>query len=322
MKIHIFIDAENVPYTNALESYEVLSESGDYVCDVVGKEETLPQAYLKRRSPTFRIHNCDYGKNSADLSMTVLIAKAVYEEPDTDILAIISNDRDFAPIIQLAVEKRKQVLLLGMAAQSKGLTELFERMGIDMNFVTLGIIDGESQSESIKVDDLPNGLYEYFRKHYKGSTIFVKRGEKLVEMPFVEGMPVNVFLDLMRRCKIWTRAQKVEEEVGSLFLKVVDNQVHFLDRYGYAIFDKPEFKQFPEDLQEFFMSNYEGETIFVKHNGNFVELPFINGMHLGRFIQMLRSVGIWSRSQKLRVTLEKLDELGLQLKNDHVCYGD
>ena len=323
MKIHIFIDAENVPATNALVTCNVLAEDNEITrCDVVGKEDILSPAYLKRRSKKFRIHNCNYGKNSADMCLTVIIAKAIYEEHDTDIFAIISNDRDFAPVIQLAVEKRRQVLLLGMAEQLKALEQSLKLMKIDMNFVTLGVIDGEMLSESIKVADLPNGLREYFEKNHTGSTIFVKRGDKLIELPFIDGMHANIFLDLMRRCHIWTRAQKIQDEIGSLYLKVVDNKVRFVDSIDELPNEVPKLELMPDDLKDFYQSQYEGGKIYVRYNDKQVELPFVNGMHLGRMIQLMRHFQIWPRNQKLKATVAKLKELGLVLKNDYVFYGD
>lgn len=323
MKIHVFIDSENVPVTNALESYDVLRENGSCVCDVVGKEETLPQTYLKRRSKKFRIQNCNYGKNSADMYLTVLIARAIYEERDTDILAIISNDRDFAPIIQLAVEKKKQVLLLGLEVQSKGLAEALERMKVDTDFVTLGLIDSELPSESVKIEDLPSGLFEYYRKHYKNEILSVKRGEKQIELPFIEGMHANQFLDLLRRFGILTRNQKLDDAIAALPIKVVNNRVQRLKPEDMQQKpDHPKIKKMPDDLKKFYRDKYEGETIFVKRNNEIVEMPFVNGMHLGRFIQLMRTFKIWEKSQKIHATRAQLNELGLVLKNDCVFYGD
>ncbi len=319
MKIHIFIDAENVPIANALMTCNVLADGNEVVrCDVVGKEDTLSPAYIKRRSKTFRTHNCNYGKNSADMSLTVLIAKAIYEERDTDILAIVSNDRDFAPVIQLAVEKRKQVLLLGTAAQSNAMEQSLKLMNIDMNYVTLGVIDGEMLSESIAVEDLPNGLREFFKKNHKGATIFVKRGDKLIELPFIDGMDKNIFLDLMRRCHIWTRAQRIEDEIGALYLKIVNNKVRFTDSTDEAPDGVPKLELMPDDLKEFYRSKYKGEKITVKRNGKNLELPFVSGMHLGRFVQLMRTFGAWDKSKKLKAMMAELKEYGLKLQKDCV----
>lgn len=321
MKIHIFIDAENVPIANALTTCNVLADGNEVVrCDVVGKEDTLSPAYIKRRSKTFRTHNCNYGKNSADMSLTVLIAKAIYEERDTDIFAIVSNDRDFAPVIQLAVEKRKQVLLLGTAEQSKALEQSLKLMNIDMNYVTLGVIDGEMLSESIAVADLPNGLRGYFQKNHKGATIFAKRGDKLIELPFIDGMDKNIFLDLMRRCHIWTRAQKIEDEIGALYLRIVDNKVRFMDGSDEKPSGVPKSELMPDDLKEFYRSKYTGEKVVVKRNDKKLELPFVSGMHLGRFVQLMRTFGVWDKSKKMKAMLEDLKAYGLKLQKDCVFY--
>ena len=319
MKIHIFIDAENVPIANALTTCNVLADGNEVVrSDVVGKEDTLSPAYVKRQSKTFRIHNCDYGKNSADMYLTVLIAKAIYEERDTDILAIVSNDRDFAPVIRLAVEKRKQVLLLSMAEQSKALEQSLKRMNIDMNYVTLGVIDGEMLSESIAVEDLPNGLREFFKKNHKGATIFAKRGEKLIELPFIDGMDKNIFLDLMRRCHIWTRAQRIEDEIGALYLRIVNNKVRFMSGADEETDGVPKSELMPDDLKEFYRQKYKGEKVVVKRNDKKLELPFVSGMHLSRFVQLMRTFGVWDKSKKLKAMHEDMKSYGLKLQKDYV----
>ena len=324
MKIHVFIDAENVPVTNALEAYDVICEDdADCECDVVGKEGSLPQAYIKRRGKKFRIHNSDYGKNSADLYLTVLIAKAIYEERNTDVFAIVSNDRDFAPIVQLAVEKHKQVLLLGLSAQSQGMTDALERMETDMRFVTLGVIDDTIINETVTVEDLPTGLSEYYRKHYKGGTISVKRGEILIELPFIDGMHSNMFLDLLRRFGVLSKTQKLDAVLGKLPLKLSSNRVHRVEQpKGPKVPDHPKINRMPDDLKNLYREKFLGDTIFVKRENQLIEVPFINGMHLGRFIQLARTFNVFDKNQKMNVTREKLSEYGLKIQKDCVFYAD
>ena len=224
MNIHVFIDAENMPPKAALESYDFLkSEHNVYRCDVFGKWSTIPIVYKKYRSSKFRIQNSDFGKNSADLWMTVYIAKAIYEEREMELLAILSNDRDFAPIISLAVEKQKQVLLLVMESQYQGINNTLTKMNIDSNFVTLGKLKEEVKLIKIKTSQLPDSLKSYFRKFYSGNTIFVKNGDNFVEMPFIDGMRLEQFIHMMRTCNIWSKGikgQRVKDEINRLSLKI------------------------------------------------------------------------------------------------------
>ena len=154
MNIHIFIDAENVPMANAITTCNVLAEGNDVTrCDVVGKEDTLSPAYVKRQSKTFRIHNCDYGKNSADMYLTVLIAKAIYEERDTDIPAIVSNERDFAPVIA-AIAELRHVLVIhgkGSGALRKGIHEFLRRNRSVASFQLADIDEGGSGATLVEI---------------------------------------------------------------------------------------------------------------------------------------------------------------------------
>ena len=228
MNIHIFIDAENVPVTKAIEAYEFMKEEHNVLfCDVVAKESTISPLYIKRRSKTFRIQNCDFGKNSADLWLTVCMARAIYEEPDTELFVIFSNDRDFIPVIKLAVENKRQVLLLVVYSQLKFIDEYLENVKIDRDFVTLSTLDLEPPIEIIKVAQLPKGLKEYYKKRYKGKTIFTMRGEKFVELPFIDGMNLGQFTQLMRHYKIWAKATKATKKINELSLSIKDNCVWY-----------------------------------------------------------------------------------------------
>ena len=217
-----------MPPKPALESYDFLkSEHNVYKCDVVGKLESLAYAYKNRRNNKFFIRNANFGKNSADLWLTVLIARAIFEEPDLELLAIFSNDRDFAPIVSLAVEKKKQVLLLVMESQYKGIEATLSKMKIDRDFFTLGILKEEAKFISIKVNQLSPALRAYYLGRYKDEHIFAKRDDQFIELPFINGMEVSQFTYLMRSCRIWTKSKKATKSVKELGLKINDNRVWY-----------------------------------------------------------------------------------------------
>ncbi len=229
MNIHIFIDAENMPPEAALDAYDFLNtEHNVYQCDVVGKWDTLPFAYKNRRSKTFKIQNCDYGKNSADLWLTVGIVRAVYEEPELELVAICSNDRDFAAAIALAVDKGKQVLLLVTESQYTGIDDTLTKMRINRDFVTLGLLkETPPPFVSISISKLPSELKTYFSRYYLTKTIFVRRGEQFVELPFVNGMHLNIFVHMMRHYRIWKKSTRAAKAVGEFSLKIKDNRVWY-----------------------------------------------------------------------------------------------
>lgn len=232
MNIHVFIDAENMPPKVALEAYDFLkSEHNVYQCDVIGKWNTLPLMYKNRRSKTFKIQNCDFGKNSADLWLTVGIARAIYEEPYLELIAICSNDRDFAPVISLAVENGKQVLLLVMESQYTGIDDTLTKMKINRDFVTLGLLKDEVPPfVRININQLPYRLRSFFYDNYMINAIFVKRGDQFVELPFVDGMRWNIFVHMMRHCSIWNKKVKTTvmlKELNNLGLKLIDNKVWY-----------------------------------------------------------------------------------------------
>lgn len=227
MNIHVFIDAENMPPNPVLESYDFLKlDHNVYSCDVVGKWGSL-LIYNDRKESGLHLQNSDYGKNSADLWITVLIAKAIYEEPELELVAIFSNDRDFAPIINLAVEKGKQVLLLVMESQYTGINNTLTRMKINRDFVTLGVLKDEHKLTKVKVSQLPVGLRSYYLGRYTDKNIFVKHGDQYIELPFINGMDLGQFTYLMRHYKIWTKNQRASDNIKELCLKIWNNRVWY-----------------------------------------------------------------------------------------------
>ena len=230
MDIHIFIDAENVPLAKAIDAYDLMCTEYNVVCcDVIAKEATLSPAYKNRKSETFRIQNCDFGKNSADTWLTVCIARAIFEEPYIDLLVIISSDKDFAPIIHLAVEKKRQILLLVEASQYYVMDEYLNRLDIDRDYCTLGTIEIEASIIKVKTAQLPMALKSYYLKRYRGRSILLQRGEQLFyELPFINGMNLGQFTQLMRHYKIWSKNQKATPKfMDGIGLSIKDNRVWY-----------------------------------------------------------------------------------------------
>ena len=234
MNIHVFIDAENMPPAPVLEVYDLLTEEHNvYCCDVVSKLYTLPYVYRSRRSSYFHLRNSDFGKNSADLWLTVYIAKAIFEEPYLDLIAIFSSDRDFAAVVNLAVEKKKQVLLMVMEQSVEAINKTLSMMKINRDFVTVGAIRNQKEEPAfikITVEQFPKAEKDYFKYRYTNETIFVKRGEEqILELPFINGIHLNQFIHIMRYYKVWNKSKKLEKAIKELSLKIKDNRVWYQD---------------------------------------------------------------------------------------------
>ena len=53
------------------------------------------------------------------------------------------------------------------------------------------------------------------------------RGEKFVELPFIDGMNLGQFTQLMRHYKIWAKTTKATKKINELSLSIKDNCVWY-----------------------------------------------------------------------------------------------
>ena len=319
MNAHIFIDAENVKPDfcfMAVEKYR--REYNINRVDIIGKEDTISQKYKTAGEP-YRVQNCYFGKNSADTWLCVEISKAVFEESEVETIIIVSSDRDFLPAIKLAVEKNKSVIMISNGFGHKNLRKLLRELKINLDNVQLvdyrdGLIVPEevrkkkkkslsalmrdatpafSDERSQKLQKIYSRLSyineKFFRKREENiKFIFVKRGEILSEVPFIDGMNLITFINVMRNLDVISKKDDVPKIIEDSFLKLENKKVYLLNEDDLtetgSEFDGLSF----EVLQYFLDSDSEVRIISLKHDENFFEVPFIDGIAEEIFLQILQ----------------------------------
>ncbi|MEI4770917.1 NYN domain-containing protein [Psychrobacillus sp. FJAT-51614] len=104
-----------------------LTEEGLYVCDIVAyanfeKSELFNVSHQTqlRHKGILTKHCSSDGKNSGDLEMTVDVLVDLYKEPTVDAFVIVSNDRDFIPLLR-AVKKEDKMAIL--SCSEKGINK-------------------------------------------------------------------------------------------------------------------------------------------------------------------------------------------------------
>ena len=403
MTAHVFIDAENVkPDVGFMTVEKFRREYKIDRVDIIGKKETISQRYRAAGEP-YHVQNCYFGKNSADTWLCVEIAKAVFEE-EVETIIIVSSDRDFLPAIKLAVEKNKNVVVISDGFGHRNLKRLLRELKINLNSVQLvdyrdglTITDTETKKKKKSLSALMknatptfidtqaqklNKFYSrlsttnenFFRKRDgKVKIIFVKYGNNLTEVPFVNGMNFVVFANVLRELQIIGKKVDVNKIVEDSLLKMDGSKVQLpsaeeiigeemetdsvFDNLSWEIlnyftennmkvetisfkrdeenfklpfvagmseniflqmlFEKQIFfdKDFGELLKENFMQVEDGkifrrkdtqieQTIFVSYGGEFIEVPFDNGMSAKNFIGRLREHGITGNGKFLRQVLD------------------
>lgn len=143
-----------------------------------------------------------------------------------------------------------------------------------------------------KISKFPN-LSDYMRQYFLESadlvtTIFIKHAGQIFEIPFVNGMEFSIFSRNLHELKFIGKHSDVKKIIVTSFLKIENNHVYLLDEEELPqTLDK-------EKISEKFFAAHKNKVknIFVKHNGQIFEVPFVNGMAVSMFATSLRESNI------------------------------
>ena len=352
MQAQIFIDAENVRPELGFRAIEKFSRDYSVTCvDIIGREETMAYRYKTAGNPC-RVQNCFFGKNSADTWLCVEIAKTVYENPATEVIIIVSNDRDFLPAIKLAADKKKSVIFVSSGIVHKNLRKFLRELKVDMDFVklidyhdelTIPIDEGvhkkkRSLSELMKdvkpvvIDSRRQKLESFYmqlsddevrflrKREDQIRFIFIKRGNNFVEVPFITGMSMFRFTAILRELKVIGKKVSGLQAANENFLKVVGDSVCF--------YREEEFQETPIELlskfsglskasRKYFIDNARKvRTVFINHAGKLAEVPFVDGITLENFGGILRELKVIGKNTGVK----KVSEVSLLTVRENRIY--
>ena len=291
MNAHVFVDAENVSPDVTFRVVEFFGrEHAITKVDIVAKEDTLPIKYRGLDPTLFRVQNCFYGKNSADTWICIEIVRAIIDEPNLELVIIISSDKDFLPAIKFAADYGKKIFIVSNGVVHRSLTAQMKKLDIEPDAVELKDFRCGFDELSQKLAPFLPLLYydtqKFFFEHGdEVRLIFVRRTNgKLCEVPFVEGMSVDIFRRELRELHILGMKRTIYGFCEQNFLKVVDEQVRFMSEEEIL----PPVAQI-ETVDRFFARRAaDVRKIFIKHADKLYEIPFADGMPLDLFGRLLR----------------------------------
>ena len=308
MNAHVFVDAENVPPDVTFRVVEYFGREHTITrVDIVAKEETLAHKYRNLDPNFFRVQNCYYGKNSADTWICIEIVRAIIDEPDLELVIILSSDRDFLPVIKFAADFEKKILIVSNGEGHKSLTAHMKTLGMDLNLVELKDFrcgfDNASQRLSKFLPLLYCESQRFFFKHSDElKFIWVRRDNgRITEIPFVNGMSVDTFRRVVRELKILGIKRNVYNFCANNFLKVENERVRFMteDEIASHVVEV-------ETVDTFLERNAAAvRKIFVKHAEKIFEIPFVDGMTLEMFGKLLREKKIIGKTVAVKRVAEK-----------------
>ena len=343
LNAHIFIDADNVKPEIGFKAIEKFSfEYFITGVDIIGNETTLSAKYLEA-GDLYNIKNCFYGKNSADTWLCVEIAKTIFESPEVDVIIIISSDRDFLAAIKLVTDQNKKVVLVSDGNGHKNLKALFYDLRINPDFIELVDFKTDLIFEKKKVTNdfmeifSPNPninkvrefsrkvqppMKFFFTKHeFEFNFIFIKYEGKMIEIPFIEGMNLTTFTNILIALKIIKKAEPAKQIISDSSLEIKGDRVYInndLEDFS-SVKDKIQNlykKNLPTHSKTFISKNEENiEFITVNHSGKSLEIPFVDGVNFSTYTNFLMGLKIIPNGKTLQKIIEEnsLQLIGTQI---------
>lgn len=286
---HVFVDAENIPPSVTFKVVERFGKEHIITrVDIVAKEDTLPYKYRNLDEKIYRVQNCFYGKNSADTWLCLEMVRAIIDEPDLELIIIVSSDKDFLPAIKFAVDFEKKIFIVSNGAGHKTLAEQLSKLKVNPEAVEL-------KDFRLNFGDVPQKLEKFlpmfsfvtkkylFDREERIKFILVKRDKLIFEVPFVSGISVTMFSRILRELDILTRGNSVRDFVSENFLKLSRDRIYFRSETEISE------STVAELIEEYFTEHAtETRKIFIKHNGKLFEISFVDGMPLDIFGKLLR----------------------------------
>lgn len=304
MIAHVFVDAENIPPYVTFKVVEHFGKEHTITkVDIIGKEETLAHKYRNLDETLYRIQNCFYGKNSADTWLCLEMVRAIIDEPDLELIIIISSDKDFLPAIKFAVDFDKKIIFVSDGASHRSLIEQLQRLQIPPAAIELKdfhlSFDPKLERLSKFFPKLTEGMKKFFMSNAdKLRFIFVKRGEELFEIPFVDGMGSYYFGRLCRELNLLEG--KLKNFIEQNFLKLKWGRVYFMTEEELSE-PRP-----AERLKEYFTARAaDVRKILLKHGDKVSDLDFVDGMPFEFFAYMLKVNDIAGEAMAARKVAKK-----------------
>ena len=306
MIAHVFVDAENIPPSVTFKVVEYFGKQHTITkVDIIAKEDTLPSKYRELDGEIYRVQNCFYGKNSADTWLCFEMVRAIIDEPDLELIIIISSDKDFLAAIKFAVDFDKKVLIVSNGAGHRTLIEQMKILEIDPAWVELKDFRFKFSEVSQKLQKfLPHFGFELKKylldREARVKFIFFKKGEQIYEVPFVAGIGILTFRRILRELNILDRKDSLSKLIAGNFLKLWRDRIYFQSEEEIS-------EPTPAEQIKSYFADHTADIkkIFIKHGEKLFEIPFVDGMPLDIFGKFLREKKIIGKTASPLQVAEK-----------------
>lgn len=311
----IFIDAENAAAKWGVPLYVWLCQNFKVrECYCVGNRAKIARDYLLLEGAKFHLVNSMLGKDSADTWLVMLGTRELCLRRSVKKVAILSNDRDFAPLAYLAAERgKKLVIYAARTSGTEGLKQAIQRTEA-----------GEAASvEVIELDKLVGRQLEKPRENlraklFSGARNLIKLPQKLWkkdEQAALPGAEVMEARELVPPSKKKGKTAKKKNSVNPGTLKR-ELAIAFSQPGGES---EKRFRTISVSAHNYLARRRDKIKLVLCKcwDGVYVEVPFVSGMQEGTFVELLMSFGVVRGGN---VDASFYDSLGLMCKKKAVYY--
>ena len=166
-------------------------------------------------------------------------------------------------------------------------------------------------------EDAFNAVIDYFTAHAAESkNIFIKFKGNLQEIPFVDGISLEIFSELLKGYEISTDAAEIKKIIADSFLDLRDDKIYFKSEETFSDELNDALKKIPPQALEYIRKHQETlQLVSIAHNDKISKIPFADGMHLGIFVNMLRTLQIIGKKVS---SVKLLEDNGFTVENNFV----
>ena len=314
----VFIDAENASPKWGVPLYVWLCQNFKVrECYCVGNRAKVAKDYLLLEGPKFHLVNSMLGKDSADTWLVMLGSRELCLRRSVKKVAILSNDRDFAPLAYLAAERKKKLIIYAAKTSgTEGLKQAIKRTEA-----------GEAASvEVIELDKLVGRQLEKPKADLK--TKLLSRARNIIKFPQrlwkKEEKPALPGAQAMAHHEMVPGSSKTPKRVRKV-KKVAGKKAAELKRPLSIAFSQPggesekRFSKISVSAHNYLARRHDKIRLILglSQDGVFVEIPFVDGMQESTFLELLIAYGVIKGGN---VDAAFYSSLGLVCRKKTVCY--
>ena len=323
----VFIDAENASAKWGVPLYVWLCQNFKVrECYCVGNRAKVAKEYLLLEGSKFHLVNSMLGKDSADTWLVMLGARELCLRSSVKKIAILSNDRDFAPLAYLAAERGKKLVIYAAKTNgTEGLKQAIKRTEAG----------AAASVETIELDKLVGRQLEKPKENLKDKILMgardlmklpqrVMQKKKIPALPGAEVMAAHELVPQEKKKKA-KPAQKATPKAAPQPAKKKPKAAPEAKRELALPFSQPGgkseklFKSLPAGIHNYFARRRDQVKLIlaVGLQGDFLEVPFVEGIHSVMFLRILMAYGV---VKDTKADAGFFKSLGLSCKDDIVCF--